>query len=180
MGISAFGDNTFVLSQCFETGVFTLVEHIADGLTRGKFRVLFEVAKLDAFAVADGAGICDGRVHQGAHERAFPGAVLGDNGNFLPFRNPESQVGEQRFNPIGFTELVNGKKVFNVQLFHRDFSDPLGNGQQISFCHKGHGGHRRIIWPIFGLWHLHEVDHFFRGIAACGDVLERGTDEFFI
>ena len=90
MGISAFGDNTFVLSQCFETGVFTLVEHIADGLTRCKFRVLFEVAKLDAFAVADGAGICDGRVHQGAHQCAFPGAVLGDNGNFLPFRNPES------------------------------------------------------------------------------------------
>jgi len=51
---------------------------------------LFEVAKLDAFAVADGAGICDGRVHQGAHERAFPRAILGDNGNFLPFRNPES------------------------------------------------------------------------------------------
>jgi len=109
--------------------VFTLVENIADGLTRCKFRVLFEVAQLDAFAIADGARICDGRVHQGAHQRTFPRAVLGDNGNFLSFRNPESQVGEQRFNPIGFTELMNGKKVFNVQLFHRNFSDPLGDGQ---------------------------------------------------
>ena len=115
--------------------MFTLVEHIADGLTRGKFRVLFEVAQLDAFAVADGTGICDGRVHQGAHERAFPGAVLGDNGNFLPFRNPESQVGEQRFNPIGFTELMNGKEVFNIQLFQRNFIDPCCNGQQIIFRH---------------------------------------------
>ncbi|CAI8167618.1 MAG: Uncharacterised protein [Flavobacteriales bacterium UBA4585] len=115
IAVAALFKHFFVLTQCVQTGMFAIVQHLAHCKPFFKVGLLLQVAQLYPITKDHFARIRCRWIHQRSHERCFSCAIFSNDSNFFTFMNAEGDVFVQSFDAIRLTDLMNGKQVFYIQ-----------------------------------------------------------------
>ena len=96
-------EQLIVLPGHLQSRVVSGKDEIHHVLVRIENRVLRQEIHPDAFAERHLPGIRKHLAHDDVQQSGLPGPVLGHQGHFFPFFDPEAKVGEKLFFPVGFS-----------------------------------------------------------------------------